>query len=89
MRSKPIFKQTCLGAETWIRLPPGRREPGWKGRDMVVPLHTALYGHPCAGKYWEDHCEKKVFECGFKKIGDSFVWRSCYYHPRSKVFLII
>ena len=56
--------------QTWIRLPPHRWDPSWKGmRDPVVPLEKALYGHPDAGGHWEKHCEQRVGRCGFEPMG--------------------
>ena len=46
----------------------------------------ALYGHPNAGAYWEEHCREQVLKGGFTPIED---WPSCYWHPEHKTFLIV
>eukprot|EP00959_Pyramimonas_sp_CCMP1952_P339995 7120581-Pyramimonas_sp.AAC.1 len=46
--------------------------------DPVCPLLLALYGHPHAGGFWEQHCEVHVMSKGFVPIT---CWRSCYYRP--------
>ena len=55
-------------------------------QDPVVPLRLALYGHPDAGGYWEKHCHLHLTKRGFKLIED---WRSCYYHPELRLFLVV
>ena len=54
------------GTETWIALPKEAWPASWfdkKGNPLydqpVVRLKKALYGHPDAGTYCEQHCEKK------------------------------
>ena len=75
------------GTETWVTLPRERWPAGCEGiHAPVVPLYLALYGHPHAGTFWENHCEEKVQEAGFVRITD---WRSCYWHPVLKLFLVI
>ena len=46
----------------------------------------ALYGHPDAGGFWEQHCEAHVLSKGFTPIPS---WRSCYFHRELKLFLIV
>ena len=43
----------------WVALPP---VPEWHGKfhDPVVRLVLALYGHPDAGGFWEQRCEKAL-----------------------------
>jgi len=77
------------GTETWIRVPATKRKAEWGNKVMVLPLHKALYGHPNSGVYWERHCEERVFKLGFVKIGSNAEWRSCYFHPVRKIFLMI
>ena len=54
--------------------------------DPVCPLIRALYGHPSAGAYWEQHAEKHLVAQGFIPIRE---WKSCFIHPHLKTFLII
>ena len=74
------------GTPTWVRLPPDRWPDSWyywkdgkKGAprftDPVCRLKKALYGHPDAGTYWEQHAEKHLRSVGFAPIQD---WRSCF-----------
>ena len=59
----------------------------WKFRRPVVRLDKALYGHPDSGTMWEQHCDKKVQEIGFKPIGEE--WPSVYFHDELKLLLVI
>ena len=59
----------------------------WKFRRPVVRLDKALYGHPDSGTMWEQHCDKKVQEIGFKPIGEE--WPSMYFHDKLKLLLVI
>ena len=34
----------------------------------MVPLRKALYGHPDAGTFWEQHCDESVRAVGFEPI---------------------
>ncbi len=34
----------------------------------VFRLDKALYGHPNAGGFWEEHCDAKCQDCGFTPI---------------------
>ena len=63
--------------ETWVILPrdqwPKHWHTGAKGdlrgyRNPVVRLRRALYGHPKAGLYWEQHCHQALTKCGFEKV---------------------
>ena len=53
----------------------------------MVRLDKALYGHPDSGTMWEQHCDKKVQEIGFKPIGEE--WPSMYFHDELKLLLVI
>ena len=61
------YTQSKLGGvPTWVRLPKEQQLAAWHGmRDPVCPLLLALYGHPGAGGYWEQHCESHLLSCGF------------------------
>ena len=77
------------GTRTWVRLPKDRWPAKWvkeDRRDPVVPLDLALYGHPDAGGYWELKCNGHFVKVGFEPITD---WRSCYFHPKLRLFLVI
>ena len=52
----------------------------------VVRLNLALYGHPDAGKFWEEKCDERCREVGFEPIPD---WPSCYYHAGWKIVMIV
>ena len=83
------YTQSLLGGtETWVRLPKSRWPAEWVGKytDPVVRLFLALYGHPDSGGYWERKCEAHLKKIGFEPIQD---WRSCYFHPTLKVFLVV
>jgi hypothetical protein len=85
--AEQAYIQSRLGGDvtTWVRLPPERRPKSWANmRDPVCPLRLALYGHPDAGGYWEKHCHEHLVSVGFEPIPD---WRSCYMHPKLKLFL--
>ena len=49
----------------------------WEGKYHcpVVLLKRALYGHPGAGGFWEQHCEERLFKAGFEIVGE---WPSLY-----------
>ena len=51
------------GKKTWVRIPRDQWPPEWfdgsgnpRYKDPVVVLVLALYGHPDAGTFWEQHC---------------------------------
>jgi len=76
------------GVPTWVSIPRHRWPPEWVGKyqNPVVLLVLSLYGHPDAGGYWEAHCEKAVFECGWEKVQG---WQSVYWHPECRALLVI
>jgi hypothetical protein len=87
--AEQAYIQTKLGGDipTWVRIPPERRPKSWSHlRDPVCPLVLALYGHPDAGGYWEQHCHSHLVKIGFQLIPD---WRSCYIHPKLHLFLVV
>ena len=78
------------GPLCWVELPTDAWPPEiqyWKFRRPVVRLDKALYGHPDSGTMWEQHCDKKVQEIGFKPIGEE--WPSMYFHDELKLLLVI
>ena len=78
------------GPLCWVELPTDAWPPEiqyWKFRRPVVRLDKALYGHPDSGTMWEQHCDKKVQEIGFKPIGEE--WPSMYFHGELKLLLVI
>eukprot|EP00959_Pyramimonas_sp_CCMP1952_P459064 9477647-Pyramimonas_sp.AAC.1 len=52
-------------------------------RNTVRPRTLLLYGHPDSGGYWEQHCEGHVVSKGLMKCS---LWRSCYFHPKLRLF---
>ena len=56
---------------------------------MVVKLIKALYGHPQAGAFWEQRCDRALRNAGFTPLGDCGEWRSVYYHPKQKTILMV
>ena len=87
--AEQAYTQSKLGGDpTWVRLPKEQWPESWKGmQDPVCPLKLALYGHPDAGGYWERHCEAHLVEkVGFVPIPE---WRSCFWHPKWKMFLVV
>ena len=56
------YTQTPLrGTETHVRLPLDEWPLAWKKAgfiDPVCPLILNLYGHPDAGTFWQEHCDK-------------------------------
>ena len=75
------------GTPSYVRLPRERQPAAWKSmRDPVCRLRKALYGHPDAGGYWEEHCEKHLRKCGFAAVPD---WCSVYWNDKLKVLLAV
>ena len=53
------------GVATYVRLPKEQQPKAWaKFRDPVCLLKKALYGHPDAGGYWEEYCDKHLKSVG-------------------------
>ena len=78
------------GPLCWVELPTDPWPPEiqyWKFRHPVVRLDKALYGHPDSGTMWEQHCDKKVQEIGFKPIGEE--WPLMYFYDELKLLLVI
>ena len=51
-----------------------------------LPSFLALYGHPDAGGFWEQHCETQLKKVGFVPIPD---WPSVFRHPKLGTFLVV
>ena len=84
------IQATLRGAPCWIELPPEAvpNECNWgKYRRPVVPLRKALYGHPDAGTFWEQHCDESVRAVGFEPIGEE--WPSVYIHEKLQLVLVV
>ena len=100
------YTQALLGGKpTYIRLPPDRWPESWKNkfRDPVCPLRLALYGHPDAGGFWEQHCDKALRAVGFTPVGgrtgklcqhcqkpieEMQEWKSNYMHDKLQLVLV-
>lgn len=72
------------GTETWVALPRAAWPVNWFDKNgnplydqPVVILLRAFYGHPGAGTYWEQHCDKAVKSIGCEPVES---WPSCYCH---------
>ena len=84
------IQATLRGTPCWIELPPEAvpNECRWdKYRRPVVPLRKALYGHPDAGTFWEQHCDESVRAVGFEPIGEE--WPSVYIHEKLQLVLVV
>ncbi len=57
-----------------------------KYKDPVVRLKLALYGHPDAGGYWGEHCNKHLAKAGSQPVPD---WRSTSSRPKLKLLLMV
>ena len=54
----------------------------------MVQMVKALYGHPDAGTFWENHCHKALVRSGFESI-DRSSWPSCYINPKLNLYLSV
>ncbi len=86
------YTQAKLGGETtWIRVPKDQWPEEWikKGYvDPVCPLVLALYGHPDAGGFWEQHCTKALLKVGYRPIKNAS-WKSVFYHDALRLLLVV
>ena len=87
------YTQAKLGGPpTWVRprvrLTRDRWLLEWEGKynDPVVKLVLALYGHPDAGGFWEQHCEKALREVGFEQCPN---WQSVFCHAKLNLMLVV
>ena len=83
-----------MGRRTWVEIPRHRWPPEWFDANgvplywrPVCPLVMALYGHPEAGGYWEQHCETNVIAAGFRRASEE--WLGCYWHDELGCFLVV
>ena len=77
------------GTPTWVRLPRHRWPKRWHSMKLVDPvclLKLALYGHPQSGGFWEEKAEGDLHLEGFEDVPE---WKSCFWHPELKVFLVL
>ena len=88
--AEQAYVQALLkGDPTWVRLPRERWPAAWKNmHDPVCPLRVALYGHPDAGGYWEQHLEGHLATAGYAKIKGA-AWRSVFYHDKLELMLVV
>ena len=82
------------GIITWVTLPEHRWPARWKNADgtckydePVVILILALYGHPKAGKLWENDCTKRVEKCGWEVMSES--WPNVFWQPLIMAFPLV
>ena len=89
--AEQAYTQSELGGtKTWVRLPREQWPEAWVKagyRDPVWPLILSLYGHPDAGGYWEEDCDKRVRAAGFKPISEERP--SCYFNSTTGVMLVV
>ena len=81
------IQATLRGTPCWIELPPEAvpSECNWgRCRRPMVPLRKALYGHPDAGTFWEQHCDESARAVGF---GEE--WPSVYIHEKLQLVLVV
>ena len=59
------------GTETWIEIPRERWPECAKGMNRpCFKLNVALYGHPQAASFWEQHCKSGLAKAGFEAMHD-------------------
>lgn len=88
------YVQAALkGTDTWIALPREAWPAHWfdkSGNPLydqpVVILLRALFGHPDAGTYWEQHCDTAVNSMGFETVES---WPPCYFHKEWTLLLSV
>ena len=52
----------------------------------VCKLKLALYGHPKAGFYWQEHCKTALRKCGWEQVPS---WESMFMHRGKQLFLSV
>ena len=84
--NRPMFRLTSRARDLGLYSPEGR-PTGWDDggfRTSVVRFRKALSGHPDSGGFWEEYCNKRLLEAGFKPI---VAWPSCFWHDKLKHML--
>ena len=51
-----------------------------------MKLVLALYGHPDAGGFWEQHCEKALRAVGFEQCPK---WKCVFRHAKLNLMLVV
>ena len=78
------------GPPTWVKVPRDRWPKEWGNKydndEPVVLLKRALYGHPLAGLYWEQHCRKAIKDLGFEPV---IGWECLYVHREKHLVLSV
>ena len=82
------IQATLRGTPCWIELPaeavPEDDKERWNQfKRPVVRLVKALYSHPDAGTFWEQHCDESVRSMSFQPVGEE--WPSVL--PREKLII--
>ena len=80
---------TLQGDDTWVSLPKEQwpKGCGWeKYYQPCVKLKLALYGHPLAGLYWENHCQNALKKCGFEPVP---AWECLHFNRAKGLFLSV
>ena len=85
------YTQIDLGSDcpdTWITLPKDKWSLSWEGKfeKPVFRLKRNLYGHPLAGLFWFQHCDRVVKLCGFVRVRG---WECLYIHNTKGLVLSI
>ena len=96
LQDKTIEKDRVNGTkqetycETWITIPDDYLPKKWAKlgiTDPVVRLRRALYGHPDAGGFWEQHLVHHLNAVGFTKAHEN--WPSVYWHDDFQCLLFV
>ena len=90
--AQAYIQATLRGTPCWIELPseavPEDDKEQWNQfKRPVVRLVKALYGHPDAGTFWEQHCDESVRAMGFQPVGEE--WPSVYTRPELQLVLVV
>ena len=88
--SKAYTQAPYQGVLTYIRLPKKWWPKEWVGKfkDPVCKLQFNLYGHPCAGRGWEDYFTAIVVakRNGFVEVPN---WPSVFWHAEHRILLVV
>ena len=75
------------GTETWVSLPADQWPTSWGNMYRpVCKFKLALYGHPKAGYYWQEHCKNALRRCGWEQVPS---WESMFMHKTKQLFLSV